>query len=153
MSHNRGRGFGLAIGTMITGCMYVTPVTRFEASVKTAWQMYTDRAESLGPPPIQREQHVYARGKAKFVEDMVAGLNTKYRCEALYCLGWFGDRRHAGVVAPSLTANDPEVRRIALHSFSLLTHTSFSSAEEATQWWAENKESFPRWDPRTKGQR
>lgn len=120
------------------------PVSDLEVSVKTAFQMYRDRQDTLGPPPVEREEYVYARGKEEFVNDMVRVIRTKYRAEALYALAWFGDRRHAALVADALKDVDPEVRRVALVSFANLTHRQFQDTEAAITWWKENKDTFPK---------
>lgn len=131
----------------IPGCTQLSPPTRFEASVKNAWMMYTQSKDDLGPPPLHLEEAIYARGKAEFVEHMTKVVGSKYRREALYSLGWFGDRRHASVVAKALTHEEPEVRRIATASLSRLVNRKFSDPGKASEWWSKHRSDFPRFKP------
>ena len=80
--------------------------------------MYSENKVDLGPPLPKRAEFIDSSGREEFVEHMTKFVGTKYQREALYALGWFGDRRHAQVVAKALTDEDPEVRRIATISLS-----------------------------------
>lgn len=109
--------------------------------------MYQHNRDDLGPPPRHLEEAVYEKGNASFVEDLVRGVDSPQRREALYALGWFGDRRHAVFAAAALQDADPDIQRIALASFNRLTRQSFDDADPAAAWWAENRRAFPRYRP------
>ncbi len=109
--------------------------------------MYQHSRDDLGPPPRHLEEAVYEKGKANFVEDLVRGVDSPQRREALYALGWFGDRRHAAFAAAALPDADLSVQRIALASFNRLTHQAFDDADDAGAWWEKNGKAFPRYKP------
>lgn len=110
---------------------------------KMAYMMFQERQETLGPPRLDRELQIYRVGKERFVVVVTILLNSRHRHEALYGLGWFGDRRHVRFVAEVLESEDGETRRIALAAFSRLTCKEFSDSAEAIEWWAVHKNEYP----------
>ncbi len=119
----------------------------YERSMRTARAMYQHSRDDLGPPPRRLEESVYEQGRARFVEDLVRASASSRPHEALYALGWFGDRRHAAFAAAALRDADPAIRRIALASFNRLAHQRLDDPDRAAAWWEENRQTFPRYRP------
>jgi hypothetical protein len=126
------------LSVLVIGC-----ITHYEASMKDAFMMYQERKADLGPPKLHREQYNNDEGRDRFVEDLCLFVRSNHRAEAIYCIGWFGDRRHARVISPALEDPDAEVRRVALAAFCGLTRREFDDPKEALGWWEENETSFP----------
>lgn len=98
--------------------------------------MYSQQRQSLGEPSPHWYKYVDSEiGRKAFVDDLSRLVTTKYRAEALYALGWFGDDRQASLIANTLDDTDPEVLRIALSSFCRLTEMEFADAAQAREWW------------------
>lgn len=112
-------------------------------SVKNAWMMYHEAGPSLKPPSQKRTEVVHRFGQERFVTDLSKFLQTKYRAEAIYCLGHFGDERHVRPISEALSDSDARVCEVALMSFSLLTHTEHADAAQAREWWDSHKDDFP----------
>lgn len=133
--------FGVATSTMLV--LYSGCITRAEVCIKTAFQMYGPNMETLGPPPPHLENHVRTDiGTEAFLVEMERFVGTKYQAEALYALGWFGDARHVSLVARSLRSENPEIRRVAVSSFSRLVDEEFSNEKDAEVWWLANQEKY-----------
>ena len=120
----------------LTGCAQIDYVIRLNTSVKNAYVMYSLQRQDLGPPSSEHVQVVDSEiGREAFLEDLSHYVSTKYRREAIYAIGWFGDDRSIGLIAKALDDPDPEVQRIALASFSHLNKRTFKDVEEARAWW------------------
>ncbi|MCG3132460.1 MAG: hypothetical protein FLDDKLPJ_03310 [Phycisphaerae bacterium] len=112
-------------------------------SVKTAWKMLQNNRENLGPPSPVEVEHVTAEiGIERFVHELEPLVTSKYRAEALYSLGWFGNVCQVSCVANALSDGNAEVRRIALRSLCRLTGESFLDVHTAEIWWAEHRSEF-----------
>lgn len=126
------------------GCQEGLSTGRLNASIKNAWMMYDEQRESLGAPSSERREFVESEiGRDQFATDVTHFVRTKYRREAIYALGWFGDERHVDAVVTGLVDNEPEVRRIALGAFARLTGREFSDPAQAHQWWQQQKTRRP----------
>jgi len=137
----------MAICTL-AGCARHTSQMRIESSIKNAFIMYSREKQYLGKPSDDWFQFVDSDiGHEQFVEDLSHFVTTKYRVEAIYAIGWFGDDRHVPLIANRLKDSDPEVRRVALAAFSNLTKQAFVDNIQAQQWWDKNKTMYAQSQP------
>jgi len=105
--------------------------------------MLRDAGPELGPPAEHWKKWVEDYGHERFVDDLLRFVHTKYRSEAIYCLGYFGDEHHVKPIALALDDPDPRVRRVAMSSFSVLTGVEFEDPKKALRWWSKHKGDYP----------
>lgn len=110
-------------------------ITRQEVCIKNAYIIYCEHQRDLDcPGPTDRKLIEQEIGRENFVAVLKDFCATKYRAEAIYCIGCFGSQQDAAVVARGLVDFDPEVRRVALRAFSNLSGVQFRSVAEAVDW-------------------
>jgi len=131
------------LACLVCDCGPANDAARYNFAVKNAFIMYTRRSPQTETPPLEVERAIYEYGKEDFANALVPALNTKYRVEAAYALGWFGDRRHVRELRELLSDSDAEVRRVSLDAVSRLVHMRFQSAADAATWLSENEKNLP----------
>lgn len=133
---------GLACGLLsaVTAC---SDKPRLESAVIQAKQIYDQRDKETDSPPDAFVKKFNRRERRQFTDDMEKVVNSSYRDEALYSLGWFGERKHARAIAPHLGSDDRDTRRVAFNSFSRLVDREFENPAAARKWWQQEKASFP----------
>lgn len=105
--------------------------------------MYQAAGEGLAPPGPHGMQVVNEIGQERFLQDMVRMSGTKYGAEALYALGYFGDRRHVASAAAQLHSESQERRQLATFALGRLVGVNFGSAEQASAWWRDHCQEYP----------
>jgi hypothetical protein len=134
----------LVSSPILEGCAGYKMAMRVETAVKNAYIMYYEQKTNLGQPSPRWYRLVDTDiGRDSFVADLSHFVNTKYQCEAIYAIGWFGDDRHIPLIAPRLEDPDPEVRRVTLAAFRQLTKQDFKNTAQAHEWWKQNKSKYP----------
>lgn len=124
------------IACVVFGCTRHTEELRCESAVKNAYILYSKERETLGPPRQEDVHHIDEEfGREQFLSDISRFVTTKYAAEALYCLGWLGDKRFLDDVAAGLETHDVESQRVALFAFERIAGRTFGSVNEAKEWW------------------
>jgi hypothetical protein len=133
------------VALVSAGCLLASACndeSRLETAVTQAKQMYEQRDPDTGKPPEEFTKKFNRRERKQFTDDMVKVVHSPYREEALYSLGWLGEKKHARVIAPHLGSDDRDTRRVAFDSFSRLVGREFEDPSAARKWWQKEQDAF-----------
>ena len=133
---HQSRWWSVAILVLCCVAGGLSCITSQEVCVKNAFIQYQRHKDNLECPDADWRAFIaHEVGNQKFVATLRQYVNTKYSAEVLYCLGCFGDKSDAATFGRFLEDADPEIRRIALTSFSRLVGKEFPNAGDAKKWF------------------
>lgn len=113
------------------------------ATMKSAYAIYVEHQEDLGPPSPPSAAWVYSQRNDQFVSDLrILVSSDPNPKDCLYCLGWFGDQRDLPTTLRYIRDPDPETARVALSAFGNLARRPFASANDAETWWNANRSLY-----------